>query len=584
MVDAERALLLAREGAEAVRALIDAGVPFDRAHDGTITLGREAAHSFARIVHAGGDFTGRNLINALLRMVAATPSVRVISECFVVDMVKQDGRVSGLLAYQAYEGWVRVHANHVVLATGGIGNLWRETTNPAEGTGDGLALAVRAGASLADLEFVQFHPTALLPAQHGDGSRLPLLTEALRGGRAAAGRIRPQVHARRAPASGVGAPRHRRPGYRAACRRGERVLLDLRPALAAKGEASFPQALTLCGQSGYDPRREPVPVAPAAHYHMGGVVTDAWSHERRRALACGEVAMTGVHGANRLASNSLLEGLVFGQRVAEDIRRAGSTTTPVADSRRSMPTARVLPIAEAEEIRRQLRALMATRGYRPIRRGLADGSRDVRGVAVAHRRARGQVDPRWARELLDDPALRRARNMLDVARLVILAALRGPKAAARTSARTALSRGRNGSVGWFSPWPISTEHHRRLNGRASPPPDPMPRNRDMPDVGPLYPLMYEQIVKRALEEDLGLAGDVTSDTVVPEDAFIRARLVARRPGRVAGLPVALSVFRLLCPQLAIVVDCADGATCPRTARLPRSRGRRDRSLRPSGRR
>ena len=130
-----------------VRALIDAGVPFDRAHDGTITLGREAAHSFARIVHAGGDFTGRNLINALLRMVAATPSVRVISECFVVDMVKQDGRVSGLLAYQAYEGWVRVHANHVVLATGGIGNLWRETTNPAEGTGDGLARGTRGCAS-----------------------------------------------------------------------------------------------------------------------------------------------------------------------------------------------------------------------------------------------------------------------------------------------------------------------------------------------------------------------------------------------------------------------------------------------------
>jgi L-aspartate oxidase len=426
IVDAERALLLAREGAEAVRALIDAGVPFDRGHDGTITLGREAAHSCARIVHAGGDFTGRNLVSALLRMVAAAPSVRIISECFVVDMVKRDGRVSGLFAYQAHEGWVHVHANHVVLATGGIGSLWRETTNPAEGTGDGLALAVRAGARLADLEFVQFHPTALLPAEHGDGSRLPLLTEALRGAGAllldeSGHRFMLDEHplAELAPRDIVA---------RAIARRvaaGERVLLDLRPALAAKGDASFPQALTLCAQSGYDPRRGPVPVAPAAHYHMGGVVTDARGRTNVDGLwACGEVAMTGVHGANRLASNSLLEGLVFGQRVAEDIRRAGPTTAPFFDGRRFMPTAPSLPVAEAEEIRRQLRALMATHV------GIVRSGEGLRAAAETCAALRSRIGELEAKSLGEGPAnfsiIRRCgelRNMLDVARLVILAAL-----------------------------------------------------------------------------------------------------------------------------------------------------------------
>ena len=439
MVDPERALLLAREGAEAVRALIDAGVPFDRAHDGTITLGREAAHSFARIVHAGGDFTGRNLVSALLRMVAATPSVRVISECFVVDLVKHDGRATGLLAYQGNDGWVHVRANHIVLATGGIGSLWRETTNPAEGTGDGLALAARAGARLADLEFVQFHPTALLPARHGDGSRLPLLTEALRG----AGALLLDVSGRRFmldehPLAEL-APRDI--VARAIARRtvaGEQVLLDLRPALAAKGEASFPQALTLCGQSGYDPRREPVPVAPAAHYHMGGVVTDACGRTHVGGLwACGEVAMTGVHGANRLASNSLLEGLVFGQRVAEDIRRAGPRTSPVSNGYRIVPAARVLPVGEAEEIRRQLRALMATHV------GIVRSGEGLHAAAAACTALRSRVGELEAKSLADAPAnfstIRRCgelRNMLDVARLVILG---GP--AADGESRRALPRG-----------------------------------------------------------------------------------------------------------------------------------------------
>jgi L-aspartate oxidase len=402
-------------------------VPFDRALDGTIALSREAAHSVARIVHAGGDATGRNLIRALLEMVAATPSVRVVAECFVAELTRHDGRVSGLLAYQASDGWVHVHANHVVLATGGVGSLWRETTNPIEGTGDGLALAARAGARLADLEFVQFHPTALLPAEHGNGSQLPLLTEALRGAGAllldeSGRRFMPEEHplAELAPRDIVA----RAIARRAAA--GERVLLDMRPALTARGEASFPQALTLCRRAGYEPFAEPVPVAPAAHYHMGGVVTDESGRTGVDGLwACGEVAMTGVHGANRLASNSLLEGLVFGQRVADDIRKAGSAAAPASEPGRAAPLARVLPAAEAEQIRRELRALMATHV------GIVRSGEGLRAAAAGLAALQSRFVDLHAKALRDGPAefeaLRRSSeldNMLTVARLVTLAALR----------------------------------------------------------------------------------------------------------------------------------------------------------------
>jgi L-aspartate oxidase len=426
-VDRHRARLLAHEGAQAVRALIEAGVPFDRAPDGAIALSREAAHSIARIVHAGGDATGSNLIRALLQMVAATPSVRVVRACFVAELTRHDGRVCGLLAYQASDGWVQVHANHVALATGGIGSLWRETTNPAEGTGDGIALAARAGARLADLEFVQFHPTALLPAEHGDGSRLPLLTEALRG----AGALLLDGSGRRFmldehPLAEL-APRDivaRAIARRAAA--GERILLDLRPALAAKGEASFPQALALSRRAGYEPLADPVPVAPAAHYHMGGVATDESGRTTVDGLwACGEVAMTGVHGANRLASNSLLEGLVFGQRVADGIRKAGPTRTPASEPGQPVPFVRPLAAGEAEKIRRELRAVMAAHV------GIVRCEEGLSTAAVGLAALQSRFDDLKAKALrggaADFAALRRTGelgNMLTVARLVTLAARR----------------------------------------------------------------------------------------------------------------------------------------------------------------
>ena len=453
LVDAERALLLAREGADAVRGLIEAGVPFDRGADGEVTLGREAAHSFARIVHSGGDTTGRNLIHALLDMVAATPSVRVVPNCVVVDLIRQQDRIAGLLAFQADDGWVQVHANHVVLATGGIGGLWRATTNPAEATGDGLALAARAGAQLADLEFVQFHPTALLPAGPTDGSRLPLLTEALRGAGAllldADGRrFMPDEHplAELAPRDIVARAIARRTSA------GETVLLDLRPALAAKGAGSFPQGLGLCRRAGYDPLEEPVPIAPAAHYHMGGIVTDDRGRSSVDGLwACGEVAMTGVHGANRLASNSLLEGLVFGQRVAEDIAASGATTVPVAEQRRPMPRVTELPVEALDEMRTALRGLMAAHV------GIVRSGESLRAAAWGLAGVQARLTNLSAKAAPGDNSgqetLRREgelRNMLTVARLLTLAAVR------RTESRGAHYR---------SDWPeprVEWQHRQEL--------------------------------------------------------------------------------------------------------------------------
>ncbi|CAO3457702.1 L-aspartate oxidase [Azospirillum largimobile] len=315
LVDAAMAALLTRDGAALVRRLLDDGLPFDRAPDGSPLLGREAAHGAARIIHAGGDATGRTLVTALAERLHATPSIRVETDAFAVDLVLRNGRVCGLLACHP-EGWVLHRAPRVILATGGIGAAFARTTNPAEATGDGLAIAARAGARLADLEFVQFHPTALAV----DADPVPLLTEALRGAGALlldskGRRFMPDEHplAELAPRDVVA----RAIGRRVAA--GEPVFLDLRPVLAAKPDG-FPTVLALCAEHGLDPFAEPMPVAPAAHYHMGGVVTDAGGRTSLEGLwACGEVACTGVHGANRLASNSLLEALVFGARVARDV-------------------------------------------------------------------------------------------------------------------------------------------------------------------------------------------------------------------------------------------------------------------------
>ncbi len=320
--DPESALRLAEEGVENLQWLVDEGVPFDRAVDGTLDLAREAAHGYARIVHAGGDATGRILMQALIKRVRATRSITVLEDTFAHDLLVGDGQVQGLVVHHPKKGWAYHYSSHVVLATGGIGMTWWHTSNPIESTGDGLAMAARAGANLADLEFVQFHPTALAVKNETNGASLPLLTEALRGAGAllldeSGNRFMVSEHpaAEMAPRDVVARAIEKR------TRAGHHVYLDLRPVLIGGHSASFPQAIEASKRAGFNPETEPLPVIPVAHYHMGGIQTDRRGRTSIDGLwACGEVAATGVHGANRLASNSLLEAMVYARRVAADIR------------------------------------------------------------------------------------------------------------------------------------------------------------------------------------------------------------------------------------------------------------------------
>jgi L-aspartate oxidase len=304
------------------------GTRFARDDAGWV-LGREAGHRHDRILHAGGDATGREITRALAAAVTVTPRVTVHPRTRVMSLLVDGGQVVGVLARRPRppEGkgdeLVAMGAGAVVLATGGSAGAWQDTTNPPGSRGGGLVLAADAGADLVDLQYVQFHPTAL----DCGADPLPLLTEALRGAGAAVvdehgRRFLDVVHpdAELAPRDVVARAIWQR---RAA---GRRVLLDLRRVtdLALR----FPTTVASCRAHGLDPLAEPVPVTPAAHYHMGGVAVD---HDGRSTVpglyAAGEVACTGAHGANRLASNSLLEALVFGERVGHAVRTA---TTPAA--------------------------------------------------------------------------------------------------------------------------------------------------------------------------------------------------------------------------------------------------------------
>lgn len=304
--------ILCAEGPARVRDLIALGVDFDRRH-GELAQGREAAHSRARVLHAGGDATGLAIETALVAAVRDA-GIAVLEHTFASDLLLADNRVRGLEVIDAHGSSRELKADAVLLASGGAGHLYPYTTNPSVATGDGVALALRAGAQLADVEFYQFHPTAL------SASGGFLISEAVRGDgavlRAADGsRFMRAVHpdAELAPRDVVA----RGIAEQMARQNGQPVTLDA-TALGAEFLASrFPTINAACRRAGLDWTREPIPVAPAAHYWMGGVQTDVWGRSSVRGLfAVGEVACTGVHGANRLASNSLLESLVFAWRAA----------------------------------------------------------------------------------------------------------------------------------------------------------------------------------------------------------------------------------------------------------------------------
>jgi L-aspartate oxidase len=316
LCDAAAVQVLVEEGPSRVRQLQTAGADFDLDPAGQLQLGREAAHSTNRIVHAHGDQTGAEVIRTLIGRVRASRRIRVLERTRVLDLLIEHGACAGARASVAGRA-TDVIADATVLASGGCGQVYRYTTNPVVATGDGYAVAHRAGVRLADMEFVQFHPTALDTPENP----LALISEAVRGEGATLVNERGVRFMIPLHALAELAPRDVVARAIFAEQRRGRVYLDARK-LGDRFAERFPGILALCQARGLDPRRDRIPVTPAAHYMMGGIVTDLRGRSTvPRLYAVGEVARTGVHGANRLASNSLLEGLVFAERVARDVSR-----------------------------------------------------------------------------------------------------------------------------------------------------------------------------------------------------------------------------------------------------------------------
>jgi L-aspartate oxidase len=329
LCDPSAVRVLVEEGPARIRELMRIGAEFDRNADGSLMLTREGGHRADRIVHAGGDATGAEVQRALHEAVRRDPWIRLVEHALVLDLLRaSDGRACGItlhvLGEGSEDGVGAILSRAVVLATGGMGQIFASTTNPAVSTGDGVALALRAGAVVTDVEFVQFHPTSFVTANVTSVQR-PLISEALRGegahlvdetgkrfmvGRHELAELAP----RDVVAKGI---------LRVLQATGaDHVYLDARHLGKEFLEQRFPTIVASTRAAGVDPATELIPVAPAAHYASGGVRTDLRGQTSIPGLyACGEVACTGVHGANRLASNSLLEGLVFSRRIADDIAR-----------------------------------------------------------------------------------------------------------------------------------------------------------------------------------------------------------------------------------------------------------------------
>jgi L-aspartate oxidase len=330
--DPEAVRLLTEEGPAEIERLVEWGMRLDANAAGEVDLGREGGHRRRRIVHTDGDATGRELTRTLEAQAKASPSIRVFEQCFAIDLLSSergDGRVLGAITHHPRYGLQLIWAKATILASGGLGQVFRETTNPRVATGDGVAMAWRAGASVADLEFVQFHPTVLYVA----GASRALISEAVRGEGAWLVDREGRRFMQDAHPMGELAPRDvvsRTIAQTLRRTSDSNVWLDLRPIGAERFATRFPGLDRLVRSFGLDPATDRVPVQPAAHYTIGGVQTDLDGRSDLPGLfACGEAAASGVHGANRLASNSLLEGLVFGRRAG----LAAVAQPPVAPER-----------------------------------------------------------------------------------------------------------------------------------------------------------------------------------------------------------------------------------------------------------
>ncbi|MFJ9981444.1 L-aspartate oxidase [Streptomyces cyaneofuscatus] len=422
LCDEEAVRTLVTEGPDAVRRLITTGATFDTTDSGDIALTREGGHHRRRIAHAGGDATGAEISRALVEAVRSA-ALHTIENALVLDLLTDaEGRTAGVslhvMGEGQHDGVGAVRAPSVVLATGGMGQVFSATTNPSVSTGDGVALALRAGAEVSDLEFVQFHPTVLFLGADSEGQQ-PLVSEAVRGEGAhlvdATGtRFMLGQHelAELAPRDIVAKAITRQMHEHST----EHMYLDARHFGAPMWEQRFPTILAACRAHGIDPVTEPIPVAPAAHYASGGIRTDLRGRTTVPGLyACGEVACTGVHGANRLASNSLLEGLVFAERIAADIAETRPPRTEPAESTGGEPVALLAP-----ETRTAIQRIM-TRGA-GVLRSAASLAAAAEELEALHRSAAADVDAADPKDAVPGVDAWEVTNLLLVSRVLVAAA------------------------------------------------------------------------------------------------------------------------------------------------------------------